>query len=392
MKPPLGSRQAIVLSGWDWRTNNIPERMALVLARAGWRILYCENPTSFLRRRGPRRFRVSERVEGFGPLLVGHRLNTLPFAARCQAELLVGQILRRAREMGLSQPVVIYPHGHWVVEVARKLKRRGIPGIFICMDQIERKELEALAESSTMTLAIPRATFAQLQEKFGDKIRLIPQFGPDLQPAGVTPAESQALARVERIPRPRLAYFGPPTFRLHAGLVKALFAAHPEWHFVTCGPAPNLQLPNLHDIGWVGSKELPAISRAIDAGFMPYDCRNEMNLHCVPLKLFDYFAAGLPVVSTPLVHLRQYGDLVYLGDSTEALAEGIRKALAEPPGDPRRDKRLCVARAHSIDEMAKILPAMLVSGAEKSAGRTREDEKTSTVADDKSAVEPGSTR
>lgn len=386
------TRSAVVLSGWTWAANNVPERLATALSRSGWHVLYCENPSSFLRRGKQGRFPLAERVEGFRPGQVGHRLNALPSGSKWQAKLLVGQILRQAREMELARPIVIYPHGSWVVEVARELRKRGVTGVFLCMDNIERKELEDLAEASAMTLVIPATTYAELQPKFGDKLRLIPQFGPDLNADTASPSESQALARVEQIPRPRLAYLGPPTSRLHAGLVKSLFAAHPEWHFVACGAVPGLQLPNVHDIGWAGSREVPVIGRAVDAGLMPYDCGNQMNLHCVPLKLLDYFASGLPVVSTPLLHLRQYGDLVYLGDSADELAERIRQALAEPPDDPRREKRREIARTHSMEEMSKILPAILLGAAGKSAAQMRGDKETMAVADDESAVEPGPAR
>ncbi len=367
-KEPAASREAIVLSGWGWNTSNVPERIAATLARAGWRVLYCENPASFVRRRKEGRFPISVRVEGFRPRFAGHRLNALPSGSRWQAKFLIGQILRQAREMGFSRPIVIYPHGYWVVEVARELKSQRIPGVFVCMDHIERSEMESLAEASTVTLAIPLTTFLKLKAKFGDKVHLLPQLGPYLDETRATAAESTTLARVEQIPRPRLAYFGPPTSRLHAGLLKSLLTVHPEWHFLVCGPAPNLQVPNVHDIGWIGSREFPTISRAIDIGFMPYDCGDEVNLHCVPLKLFDYFAAGLPVVSTPLIHLRQYEGLIYLGDSAEQLADGVRCALAEPPDDPRRQERRRIGRAHSIEAMSQLLPALLIEALGQRSG------------------------
>jgi glycosyltransferase involved in cell wall biosynthesis len=362
MSQMASTHEAVVMSGWGWKTHNVPERLAMALGRAGWRILYCENPASFIRRRKQGRVPLSEGVEGFWPRLVGHRLNALASGSKLQAKLLVRQILRQTREMGMTRPIVIYPHGPWVVDLARELKSRGITGIFVCMDHIDREESEALADASSLTLAIPRTTFSRLEARFGAKVRLIPQFGPDLDAAAAIPAESQALARVEQIPRPRLAYLGPPTIRLHADLMKSLFTAHPEWHFLACGPVPDLQLPNVHDIGWAGSKEIPVITRAVDAGLMPYDCGNEVNLHCVPLKLLDYFAAGLPVVSTPLLHLREYGNLVYLGDTAEELAAGIRRALAETPDDPRREERRRIAHSHSLDAMSKLLPSLLFDG------------------------------
>ena len=45
-------------------------------------------------------------------------------------------------------------------------------------------------------------------------------------------------------------------------------------------------------------------------GFMPYDLSIPKNLYCAPLKLFDYWERGMPVVGTPIVYLRDYPNAV----------------------------------------------------------------------------------
>jgi hypothetical protein len=117
---------AIVISGWSWENRNVPERPATALSRAGWRDLYCSNPSSFLRGRGEIRSILAGNVEGFGPKLVGHRLKAFPSMRRWQAGLLVNQVLEQPRQMNIARPVVFYPHGGWIVEFAREIKRRNI--------------------------------------------------------------------------------------------------------------------------------------------------------------------------------------------------------------------------------------------------------------------------
>lgn len=358
-RPPVPTGEAIIHSGWVWSMNGTPERVALALSRAGWRILYCENPASFIRRSKQERFPLADGLEGFRPRHLGHRLNALPWGAKWQAKLLVNHILRQAQDSGLRNPIVIYPDGDWLLGIAREWKARGFFSVYLNLDYLEWVDHEALATVSDLSLVIPRINYDILKRKLGGNVRFLPQFGPDLDMPGPPPAESPALARVEQIPHPRLAYLGRPANRLDSSLLETLLTAHPEWHFLCCGPVPGLQLRNVHDIGWLTPGELAAISRSIDCGLMPYDCREKRNLHCVPLKLFDYFAAGLPVVSTPLVHLREYGNLVYLGDTAEELAAGVRGALAEPADDSRREKRRRIGREHSISEMSEILPPII---------------------------------
>lgn len=361
------SNAAIIFTEWTWQMFNAPERIAICLNRAGWKILYCENPASFLRRLGGKRLPLVDGIEKFRPEFAGHRLNFLPAARRFQARLIVRQILEQARQMGIEKPMAIYPHGYWLVDVARELKERGIFTVYVCMDHLEEhgQQPEALAEPADLVLTIPRTMYVKLKARFGEKVRWIPQLGPDLRNGDAAPDETRILSRLAAIPGPRLGYVGRPVNRLRPELVDRVLSAHPDWHLITCGPVTGVRHDNLHDIGWISARELATVCRKIDVGFMPYDCSRDFNLHCVPLKLFDYFAAGLPVVSTPIISLWEHRDLVYLGDTPGELAEGIRKALAEPPDDPRREERRRIARAHSLDEMSGILSSILIQGSNR---------------------------
>jgi glycosyltransferase involved in cell wall biosynthesis len=353
------AREAIILSGWDWNAHNVPERIALTLSRAGWRILYCSNPATFLRRRGESRAPLAENVAGIRPKNVGTRLNAVPVFRKWQAKLLASQIVQQARRLALEHPIVIYPHGEWVVDLARELRARGFRLVHVSMDYVPQQEAEALAELSDLTLAIPKAVFESLQKKFGEKVRLIPQLGPDLARAEPPRPPTGAVEALERVPRPRLAYLGRPADRLDRGLLAEVFQTHPDWHFVACGPVGGLTLPNIHEIGWIGPRRLRGVLPSFDAGFMPYDCRDAKNLHCVPLKLFDYFAAGLPVVSTPLLCLGEYKDLVYVGETAGELAEAVRRAVAEAPDSPQRERRRQIAGGHSLQQCSRVLDGLL---------------------------------
>jgi hypothetical protein len=120
-----------------------------------------------------------------------------------------------------------------------------------------------------------------------------------------------------------------------------------------------LNLPNAWDIKWTNPATLAAQVRSFDLGIMPYDCFDDRNLHCAPLKLFDYFMAGVPVVSTPIISLWEYQDLVYLGDTSEELSRAVVFALEEPQSSPKRKRRIEVAMAHSTAVLGQRLEAIL---------------------------------
>ncbi|MGH9562038.1 MAG: hypothetical protein ACRD3S_11350, partial [Terracidiphilus sp.] len=95
-------RDAIVMSGWNWETFNVPERVALALAQLGSKVLYCENPVSRLRGRGRPLEEIEPRIFRLGPEFFGHRLNLLPFGfSQLQAKMVARQALEAASKVNL---------------------------------------------------------------------------------------------------------------------------------------------------------------------------------------------------------------------------------------------------------------------------------------------------
>lgn len=154
-------------------------------------------------------------------------------------------------------------------------------------------------------------------------------------------------------------YLGNLAGRVSIQLVHHILSKHPEWHFVSFGAKKWSTLRNEHIWGWQSQGELQALTAELDAGFMAYNCDDPKNLHCVPLKLFDYFARGLPVVSTPISYLQRYEDPVYLGSTAEQLEQAVSKALIEPAGSPKKAKRKSIAEQHSVENVSCVIESIL---------------------------------
>jgi hypothetical protein len=351
-------RDAIVVSGWNWATFNVPERMALALAHGGSRVLYCENPVSIFGRAGRVLTEIEKGVYVYSPRFLGHRFNLLPLLSRFQARFLAHQIIRNASILKLRDPLFIYPHGEHCVTLCREFKKRGFPLIHICMDYHVAEQIEHV-HLSDLTLAIPRAAFEELREQFGDKVKLLPQFASFECSRAVRERAASESFELSKIPRPRLGYLGPMQGRLSLSLLHELLSKHPEWHFLSFGSTKSLGLPNEHVLSWRSHHELLAILDGLDVGFIPYDCSDPKNLHCVPLKLFDYFARGMPVVGTSIVYLRDYEDVVYLGNTADELAIAMYQALREPDDSSKKAKRMAIAREHSIENLSRRLSLVL---------------------------------
>ena len=86
----------------------------------------------------------------------------------------------------------------------------------------------------------------------------------------------------------------------------------------------------MHFLGRKSYAELPAYCRQFDVGLIPFKL-NELTRAVNPIKLREYLAAGLPVISTPLPEVAIYEQMVNLADTPEEFVRR-RGRRAERPG------------------------------------------------------------
>jgi len=147
---------------------------------------------------------------------------------------------------------------------------------------------------------------------------------------GEDPSDQAALTR------PRLGFYGVIDERMDMALLAAVADALPEWSLVLVGPVVKIDpgdLPQRANIAYLGGKsyaELPLYARGWDVALMPFAI-NESTQFISPTKTPEYLAAGLPVVSTPIVDVaRHYGllDAVEIAANPTAFVAACERALA----------------------------------------------------------------
>jgi Glycosyl transferases group 1 len=347
----------VVFSTWDWDVFNVPERVALALASRGARVLYCAMPVSrFHHSRAPLR-EVARGVHRFVPEYLGSKFSSLPIIGNLQWEVVARQIIAHTKTLQLKDPVFLYSHVEHMTALCKAMRAAGFPLVHICMDYPEAYQFE-LIELSDQTLAIPKAVFHELRAKYGEKIQWIPQ-SIHLPASFQKSLLREEPAQLAAIPRPRLGYLGPIFARLNLPILREFLKQNRNWHFVYFGESNDLPAPNAHAMAWQSPEELAKLVASFDVGLMPYDCTEMKNLHCSPLKLYDYFLAGLPVVATPILAISEFKDLIYSGSTAPELTDAVIRALGEPPDSPKRALRRDVARAHSTDALGQRLEDVL---------------------------------
>jgi glycosyltransferase involved in cell wall biosynthesis len=119
-------------------------------------------------------------------------------------------------------------------------------------------------------------------------------------------------------------------------VLEAAARARPEWSFVLVGPAAaNARaaverlgaLDNVHALGFRPYDELPAYVGGFSVGLIPYRS-TAYTRNCSPLKVYEYLAAGKPVVASGVPELAGMDPDVALAEGAEEFVAAIEAALA----------------------------------------------------------------
>lgn len=151
---------------------------------------------------------------------------------------------------------------------------------------------------------------------------------------------------LEKLPRPRLGFYGVIDERLDTTLVAHIADAHPEWQIVLVGPVAKIdsetvpRCPNIHRMGQQSYAELPRFLAAWDVCLMPFAI-NESTRFISPTKSLEYMAAELPIVSTPVKDVVDlHGDVIEIADTAQAFIAACERVLNMPSEDMRKRIRL----------------------------------------------------
>ncbi len=114
------------------------------------------------------------------------------------------------------------------------------------------------------------------------------------------------------------------------------------------------EVPNIHFLGRKPYAELPSYCKGFDVALNPFAI-NELTLAANPLKVREYLAAGLPVVSTDIPEVRVLDDCL-VGTSHDDFIAKIDHALAHPK--PRHEVSDAIAHESweaKIEELRAIM-------------------------------------
>ena len=183
-------------------------------------------------------------------------------------------------------------------------------------------------------------------------------FRKALDPETVVPDEILSL------PRPVIGFFGLIADWVDLELIAAVAARFTSGSVVMLGKATTdtsalAKIPNVHLLGQKAYASLPGYCKGFDVALMPFRI-NELTLNANPLKVREYLAAGLPVVSTAIPEVEVLG-LCRIGHDRESFIREVELALQDPGPSVARSESMCGESWEArVDELRKCLAELCV--------------------------------
>jgi glycosyltransferase involved in cell wall biosynthesis len=180
------------------------------------------------------------------------------------------------------------------------------------------------------TVVATAASLAERASRYCRRVLLLPngvdlsRFRAQAMPAGRRP---------EKPGHPRLVYVGALDSWFDGARLERIARRFPDAEILLAGPrgsdAPRVEAANVRWLGPVPPEEVPALLRRCDVGLIPFvDSALTRAIH--PVKLYEYCAAGLPVVAADLDEIRRIGSPARLASSDEEWFAAIGAALEAP--------------------------------------------------------------
>jgi glycosyltransferase involved in cell wall biosynthesis len=364
----------IVLAQIDWTFNRqMTQEIACAFAGAGNRVLYVENTGvrnialrdasrlwSRLRRWAHARGAAAHNREGveiLSPLLIPFPYNSAALTLNVRILL---QQLRRWLRRRPEGPVIIV--SFLPTPLVHSVVGRLAPDVLVyyCIDRVSASSPGAAAlarweEKMFVDADLVLVTSGELRAAaipLASRVETIV--------AGVHVVSYDEARRSAHEPHPAFAGIEGPVIgfvgciRSSTDIALLAEAARraPELQFMLCGPVMTdvrelTALTNVHFTGAIPAEEVPRYHVRFEAGILPYVI-DPFTAAIMPVKLKEYLAAGVPVVSTRLPDVlafeqRHQGIVTFASDAA-SFVDALRVAVTNRGGHAAATRRIEVAR------------------------------------------------
>ena len=279
-----------------------------------------------------------------------------PLAQQANALLYQFTIGRELARLGMDREPILCSFVPQCAPYVRRIPRALT--MYYCVDKwsafagfdartMERGEQE-MCEASDLVIASAE-DLAERCRRYADNVHYVPH-GVDFEHFAAALEPGPLPADLASIPEPRVGFFGLIHEWVDVALIGRLSEVLP-YSFVVIGSAktdmsPVEGRPNVHVLGRRPYAELPAYSRGFQASIVPF-LMTELTHSVNPIKLREYAAAGLPIVSSPLPEVRKCSDIATCAESFDDWVDALRHAVSQ--GQDQSERRAQSERVRHED-------------------------------------------
>jgi teichuronic acid biosynthesis glycosyltransferase TuaH len=242
-----------------------------------------------------------------------------------------------------------------------------------------REQDAALSEKADAIIACSKRLY-EMKSRFFEKLHVVPN-GVDVKHYATVADRSLSMPAATRS-------WSPPVFgytgtihpdRVDVSLLQHLAAALPRATLSLVGPnhlppatmAALARHQNLVFTGPVAYTEIPDYMRAFDVCMTPHRV-TAFTESLNPIKLWEYLAAGKPIVSTDVAAFRDYPEHVRIARGVEEFKRALWEAYAEAKtsdGWAKAEARRAEARKHSWSSRVDQIEAVIESVFSEKSGK-----------------------
>jgi GT2 family glycosyltransferase len=243
------------------------------------------------------------------------------------------------------------------------------PDVFPYPERALRRSHDRALEEADAVFAVSQPLLEDVRRRRADAVYLpngveFSRFAappdPDVVPEEIVRARSRG--------RPAAGYVGALARWVDSDLLAALAALRPDWDFFVVGEAlddsfdrlETARPANLHMLGARPYPTMPSILSTFDAGLIPFRVGPE-GANASPIKLYEYLAAGLPVLATPIPECELVPE-VEVASSAAGFSDLLDRARRSRRSEEFRGRARDRARENDWSERARTALASLGRG------------------------------
>lgn len=338
---------------YDWRHQR-PQQLAKTLGSRGHRVFYVDNEFHYSPHASLAKLQVIKKA----PNVYVVRLSAPRYYFIYQDKLseqgikiMLASLKKLFRHAQILNPVIKVDHPFWQPLVSSL----NVPVVYDAMDlhqgfalthkDIAPRELELVRSADLVLASSPYiAKSLRLKPTRSLLVRNAAEIS-HFRPSSTRVARPQDLSA---LPGRIIGYYGALAEWLDLKLVEAVARAYPADSVVLIGRVQNQGLarlaaryPNLHLLGERPYDELPKYLRHFDVALIPFRL-TPLILATDPVKVYEYLAAGKPVVATRIPDLARFKSHLYIASSPQDFAAKVGRGLDESSA------RLAMARQKAV--------------------------------------------